>query len=69
MRPSKLFHTVVILGAALGGGCGSTSDSDAGAVADAGSIADAAMDAAAAVDAGAGPTDAGEEEDGMVLIL
>ncbi len=68
MRPSKLFHTVVILGAALGGGCGSTSDSDAGAVADAGSIADAAMDAALAVDAG-GPDDAGEEEDGMVLIL
>ncbi|MEZ4335657.1 MAG: hypothetical protein R3B82_03430 [Sandaracinaceae bacterium] len=63
MRPSKLFHTVVIVGAALTGGCGDgTSDTDAGA------IADAAMDAAAAVDAGE-PVDAGEEEDAMVLIL
>ncbi len=62
MRPSKLFHTVVIVGAALTGGCGDTADVDAGA------IADAAMDAAAAVDAGE-PIDAGEEEDAMVLIL
>ena len=64
MRPSKLFHTVVIVGAALTGGCGDgSSGSDAGEA-----IADAAMDAAAAVDAGE-PVDAGEEEDAMVLIL
>jgi len=72
MRPKKLFHTIVVVGAALtGGACGSTpEDSDAGAVvADAGAmIADAAMDAAMDRDAGA-PEDAGEDEDAMVLIL
>jgi hypothetical protein len=76
VKPSKLFHTVVIVGACLTGGCGDdrgtvdagTPPEDAGAM-----IADAAMDAAASVpDAGeaddAGATDdAGQ--DAMVLIL
>ncbi|MBX3272219.1 MAG: hypothetical protein KF729_18285 [Sandaracinaceae bacterium] len=64
MHPSKLFHTIVVVGAALTGGCdGGPAGDDAG-----GALADAAMDAAAAIDAGE-PVDAGEEEDGMVLIL
>ena len=78
MRPRKLFHTIVVLGATLTGGCGSTVDdddagsdaammlADAGDVTDAGAVADAAMDAAMDNDAG-GDFDAGE--DAMVLIL
>ena len=67
MRPSKLFHAIVIVGAAMTGGCGASSDTDAGEpIADAGeAIADAAMDAAT------DPEDAGVDagEDAMVLIL
>jgi len=77
MRPSKLFHTVVIVGAALAGGCSddrAVTDSGPPLAQDAGTlIADAAMDAASALpDAGdvlddAGMADGGE--DAMVLIL
>ena len=67
MKPKKLFHAIVVLGAALGGGCGEASEADAGAR-DAGEvIADAALDAALADDAG--PMDDAGEEDAMVLIL
>ena len=63
MKPSKLFHAIVVAGAALTG-CGdddrvSTDD----AVADAGSV-----DAGEAVDAGMSE-DAGSEEDAFVAIL
>ena len=69
MKPAKLFHAIVVAGAALTG-CGdddriSTDD----AVADAGSVdAGEAVDAAMAVDAGSGE-DAGSEEDAFVAIL
>ncbi|MFK7987558.1 MAG: hypothetical protein AB8I08_16180 [Sandaracinaceae bacterium] len=68
MKPKKLFHAVVVVGATLVGGCGDDRTTDAGAVVDAGTdaavaIADAAMDAATE------PDDAGMEEDAMVLIL
>lgn len=64
MRADKLFYAVVVLGASITGGitggCGAATDpeDEDAAVADAGE----------ALDSGA-PTDAGEEEDGMVLIL
>jgi len=63
MKPAKLFHAIVITGAALTG-CGdddrvATDD----AVADAGSV-----DAGEAVDAAMGE-DAGSEEDAFVAIL
>ncbi len=63
MKPKKLFHAIVVVGATLAGGCGDDTTTDAGT--DAGArIADAAMDAAAE------PEDAGaEDEDAMVLIL
>lgn len=76
MRPSRLFHTIVILGASLGGACGSSTHGlDAGESSDAEAedarIADAARDAAidagAIEDAGPEPFDAGQ--DAMVLIL
>jgi len=70
MKVSKLFHAIVVVGAAVTGCAGDDDarDVDAGGVADAGGE-DAGMlaDAGAAVDAGM--SDAGEEEDAFVLIL
>lgn len=66
MRADKLFYAVVVLGASITGGCGSSTEpesDDAGALADAGD----ALDSGGATDAG-GPTDAGEEEDGIAAI-
>lgn len=59
MKPSKLFHAIVIAGAALTG-CGDDDDrtTDDDAVADAGAAVDAAMEA-----------DAGEDDDAFVAIL
>lgn len=62
MKPSKLFHAIVVAGAALTG-CGDDDRVSTDAVADAGS-----MDAGAAVDAGMSE-DAGSEEDAFVAIL
>ncbi len=58
MKPAKLFHAIVIAGAALTG-CGDDDDSPTDdTVADAGAAVDAAMEA-----------DAGEDEDAFVAIL
>jgi hypothetical protein len=75
MKPRRLFHTIVILGASLTSGCGGDGEgpvADTGPVdagADSSMMADAsgAMDATAELDAML-PGDGGEE-DGMVLIL
>lgn len=76
MRPSRLFHTIVIVGASLGGACGSSThgmdaseprDAEAEDARIADAARDAAMDAGVGEDAGPEPIDAGQ--DAMVLIL